>query len=116
MDNLNYTKIELQSYLNDYSVNPQLGQIIFRWRTRMANFKKNFSNGNNDISCALGCDTFDSQEHILNCIAIKTNVPDAKTHYDQLFSKNVSKIKEIISVLTKAFKVRESLLETDTYP
>ena len=110
--------MDSNTYLNNQSVNPQLGQIIFRWRTRMVNFKKNFSNGNKDISCALGCDCFDSQEHILECLAIKakiTNLSGTKIQYNQLFSKNVSKVKEIISLLTKAFKVRESLLETETY-
>ena len=65
MDNLNYREINLQSYLNSSEIHPQLAKTIFKWRTRMVNFKNNFRNGNDDISCALGCRHVDSQESLL---------------------------------------------------
>ena len=117
MNSLLYDEMELQQYLNDPSINPQLGQSIFRWRTRMFNFKKNFRNGNDDISCKFGCDSFDSQEHSLNCVVVKTQMKDlsvtvSQDQYNQLFSKNVTKVKDMAILLNKAYKVRESLLES----
>ena len=114
MENLTYDKIELQTYLNDPSVYPQLGQSLFRWRTRMVNLKKIFRNGNDDISCLFGCDSFDSQEHLLNCLHIKRNskvVQDSNINYKQLFSKHVSKVKNVVILLDKLFKVREAFLQ-----
>lgn len=42
----------------------------------MTNFKCNFKNGNNDISCELGCKEDDSQENILKCQVIKFHLPE----------------------------------------
>ena len=100
MDNLLYDEMGLQQYLNDPLINPQLGQSIFRWRTRMFNFKKNFRNGNDDISCKFGCVSLDSQEHLINCVVIRTKMKDLshteiQLKYSQLFSKNITKIKKI---------------------
>ena len=115
MTNLNYEKIEIQSYMSSKNIFPQLSKQIFKWRTRMMNFKKNFINGFENISCKFGCDCFDSQEHSLNCDAIKTkmtDLPDTTNQYRHLFSRNISKIKSIVILLNKAYKVRESLLES----
>ena len=114
MENLEYDDIRLQRYLNHSSINPQLAQNMFRWRTRMFNFKKNFSNGNDDVLCIFGCDSLDSQEHSLNCQVIKTKLKDLpyKTiQYSQLFSNYPSKIKDVVTWLNKAYEVRELLLE-----
>ena len=83
----------------------------------MFNFKKNFSNGHDDISCMFGCDSLDSQEHSLNCVVIKTKMKDlsdtvTQDQYSQIFSKNISKVKKIAILLNKAYKTRESLLES----
>ena len=114
MTNLNYDNIELQPYLNNELVYPQCAQNIFKWRTRMQNVTKNFSNGNEDLSCKFGCTNFDSQEHLLNCIYIKSKLSDSSvstSQYYDLFSRDVSKVKEIVKILCQALQVREKLLE-----
>ena len=79
----------------------------------MQNFKKNFSNGNNDISCKFGCENFDSQKHSLNCTVIKEKFPDLSVttiQYNDLFSSDVTKIKQIVSRLSQVYKLREALI------
>ena len=71
MDNLNYRDISIQSYLNSSTIYPELAKNIFKWRTRMVNFKTNFRNGNDNLSCALGCRHEDSQEYVLKCEVIQ---------------------------------------------
>ena len=55
MENLMYDKIEIQTYLTSSNIHTNLAKQLFRWRTRMTNFKCNFKNGNLDLSCELGC-------------------------------------------------------------
>ena len=114
MVNLKYENIELQPYLNNETVYPQVAQNIFKWRTRMQNVTKNFSNGSEDLACKFGCSNFDSQEHLLNCIFIQSKFSNSSAstpQYNDLFSRDVSKVKEIVTKLSQALQVREKLLE-----
>ena len=80
----------------------------------MTNFKNNFKNGNDDISCVLGCPHDDSQENLLKCEVVKsslTEVQTTKVKYLDIFSRNILKIKSSSLLLDKAFKVRESILK-----
>ena len=112
MENLKYNELELQNYLKVATIHPQLAQNIFKWRTRMMNFKSNFKNGNNDISCIFGCTHDDSQEDLLKCEGIKstiTEIDKTKFKYLDIFLCDLSKLKATILLLQKAFKVRESI-------
>ena len=91
-----------------------MAKQIFKWKTRIVNFKTNFRNGNGDLSCALGCEVEDSQEMIFKFPVILSNLPDiqvTEVHYSDLFSKNLIKIKQVSQLLQKALKVRENLID-----
>ena len=114
MDNLEYTELNIQQYLNSTKIYPQLAKNIFKWRTRMVNFKCNFKNGSADTLCPLGCQDEDLQENILKCQVILNNITSIASSdvvYANIFSKQVQKIKVTIELLQKAFKVRENLIE-----
>ena len=117
MDNLTYTQLHIQPYLTSSKIYPQLAKYVFKWRTRMEKFKINFRNGSDSIQCPLGCLHDDSQQNILNCDVIKSSTPDLKTskvNYMDIFSRNPLKIKATIDTLVKAYKIRETILETRT--
>ena len=76
----------------------------------MENFKVNFRNGNDDLSCKLGCMEDDSQENFLNCKVIQDYVLTHKTEYFKIFCRNVSEIKSTMQVLLKAWHIRSSLI------
>ena len=104
MDNLNYKDINIQSYLNSSTIYPELA----------VNFKTNFRNGNNNLSCTLGCKHEDSQENVLKCEVVQsvvTEITTANVQYLDIFSKHVSKIKSTELLLDKAFKARQSILD-----
>ena len=114
MDNLQYEKIDIQPYLRSTTIYPNLAKNIFKWRTRMVNFKSNFKNGNINISCPLGCLEEDRQEFIFKCPVILDKLPDIQTSgvkYSDIFSGSVSKIKVTGELLQKAFQVRTNLIE-----
>ena len=82
----------------------------------MVNLKCNFKNGNDDISCALGCNEDDSQENILKCQIIKDNLPEiltTKVNYFDIFSNDITKMISAGALLSKAFKVRETIIDRD---
>ena len=108
MDNLKYDEIELQPYLMSSEIYPDSAKYIFKWRTRMVNFKVNFKNGNDNISCPLGCNDDNTQDLFLNCPMILKNVPNIKTpglKYSDIFSRNIWKIKVIGEILQRVFQV-----------
>ena len=45
MTNINYKGLEIQSYMRSSKIHPHMAKQIFKWRTRMVNFKMNFKNG-----------------------------------------------------------------------
>ena len=110
LDNLKYQTLEIQPYLASSKIYPDLAQKIFKWRTRKENFKVNFRNGNDDLSCKLGCMEDDSQENFLNCKVIQDYVLTHKTDYFKIFSRNVSEVKSTMQVILKAWHIRTSLI------
>ena len=114
MTNLNYDKLEIQSYLTSTNIYPQLAKQIFKWKTRMMNFKMNFKNGSTELFCPLGCPEPDSQDRILHCSVVRSHLPKLEStsiKYEDIFSKNNAKLKETVEVLNLAFIKREKLLE-----
>ena len=118
MDKLIYEKKKIQPYLTSSGIHSHLAMQIFKWRTRMINFKCNFRNGNDNISCVLGCKDIDSQELVLECPKIISHLPDIESttiKYSDIFSNNVIKIKSAGDLLQKAFKVREQLIDKQKF-
>ena len=114
MTGLNYSKLEIQSYMTSANTYPLLAKKIFKWRTRMMSFKMNFQNGSDDLLCPLGCLEIDSQDRILDCPVLKSHMPKLETtsiQYSDIFSKNISKIKKTMELLDAIFIKREKLIE-----
>ena len=51
--NIQYTKLEMATYLKDSKITTDIKQLIFRLRTRMVNVKDNFGTMYGDTSCDL---------------------------------------------------------------
>ena len=92
MTNLKYSNLEIQSYLISENIYPHLAKQIFKWRTRMVNFKMNFKNGSTDLLCPFGCQEEDRQDLILKCPVMISHLPEltsTKIDYNNLFSTNL---------------------------
>lgn len=79
MDNLRYKKLSLQKYLSSDLLSKRESQKLFMFRTRMAQFAKNFPNGTDNFECPI-CkkeNTIDNEAHSLNCEVILKQVPNA---------------------------------------
>ena len=109
MDNLNYEKLDLQTYLKSNFFKTEVQQL-FKFRTRMANVKTNFKNGNEDDICPFqSCDKIDDQEHLLSCVAIHGTTP-SKEKYSDIFSNIPNNARKAIQELMSSMEKRENLL------
>ena len=114
LENLSYETLEIQPYLKTKSIFPQMAQKIFKWRTRMQNFRINFKNGSDNLSCSLGCAHDDSQENILQCNVVRQTVDVSSINYMNIFSTDIVTMNATAQVLDKALQVRKNHLEKYT--
>ena len=113
MKNLEYSELELQPYFKSKLLFKTEAQNLFRYRTRMADFKNNFKNGNTNISCLLCPIGEDSQNHILECEVIVAECPEIKMNtiqYEDIFSRDVNENKKALLALTKAVQTRDFIV------
>ena len=105
MDNLSYSKLEMQKYLKLENLYASGARTLFRYRTRMANFGENFREGSTAVNCPLCGLHLDNQEMAFyNCPVIKANVK-IRGQYEDIFKKNVST--ELVNTLDNISKFRE---------
>ena len=108
MDNLVYPKLKTQNYLKDGEINVQAAKNLFKWRTRAALFKMNYSNSYEDTSCPSCLAEPDTQAHSLECSVIKQMI-DVKGDYLEIFQEDVPS--DISNTLLKISKFREELFK-----
>ena len=97
---------------NDIEVN-----LLHRLRSRSTECKENFKQKNihTNIRCSL-CDVEnEDQRHLLSCKVIKQyirskNITISKVEYQDLFSQDVRKQKEITTLYLELFQIRTTLL------
>jgi len=65
LQNIQYTKLEMQDYLKSQKINLQKKKILFKARTRMLNVKNNFGSSSPCPLCNLH---EDDQINLLECI------------------------------------------------
>lgn len=116
LDNLKYSELQIQPYLINRSIYTPMAQQVFNWRTRMANFRSNFSHGNEDLTCPMGCLHLDSQENILKCEIIQDNIDIdvSSVNYFNIFSSDIQKMKLTFEVLQKVMKIRKEIVGDET--
>ena len=90
MDLLLFIELKKQNYFKDKSITVQAAKNLFRWRTRAALFKMNYSNGYTNTACPCCQDGPDSQEHSFQCSVIQQKV-NVVGEYNDIFNDDVSK-------------------------
>ena len=106
-------KVEREKYLDDPRFSRSDAELLFCLRTRMLDFKMNFSNKyGDDISCRICHVQVECQEHILKCEPLKDKieVPN-NVVYEDIF-KNPDKQLEAVKVIKKMLREREIQMNT----
>ena len=77
----------------------------------MVNVRDNFKMGNPFLSCPLGDNKLDDQQHLLECSQLEPCANDNLNYYD-IFSNDVDKMLSTVTTLKQKFEAREKILET----
>ena len=112
MTNILYSSLKLQPYLKDKKIRPDLAKTLFKFRTRMVNVRDNFKKGSPFLSCPLGDNKLDDQQHLLNCVKLQPTINSDLNYYD-IFSNDIDKMSTTINILKQKFEKREQLLENE---
>ena len=63
MSNIQYNDLKIQNYLKDEKISVKEAHNLFKFRTRVAKFKENFKNKQDEILCPLCLVHPDNQAH-----------------------------------------------------
>ena len=114
LDNLWYSRLELQNYLKLENLNNSQAQTLFRYKVKMAKFGENFREKKNSILCPLCFKHLDSQKMSFeNCSVLKNNVK-ISGNYQQIFNPTVPT--DTVKTLLQIDKFRDETLSRDTRP
>ena len=109
---IQYARLEIQSYFLPNKMPTTLAKFTFLCRTRMVQVGANFKGGNNFPVCPLCKVQYDCQKHLLDC----TKLTEANTicselpQYDNLFSKDLTKMRIVVQNLEEKFRKRQKIL------
>ena len=105
MENVQYTRLEMQQYLKEKCITPVQAKIIFRLRTRMEKFSENFKGGKTTKPCPLCLTSTDTQSHSFKCPILLRSIEISGTIED-IYNQTISR--ETAKTIENIVKFRES--------
>ena len=115
---IQYNKLEIQQYMTSPLFTNSEVDMLHALRSRCTdcrvNFKKKYIHTN--LKCLLCGIEDDDQQYILTCTVIQSyiqskNITVNKVIYEDIFSSDISKQKEITALYMELFKIRNILLK-----
>ena len=100
IDNLSYTKLDMQNYFKLENINAEEARTLFMYRTRMAKYGENFRGQTGPVSCPLCGLHLDSQVMAYNnCLVIKQNI-SLEGNYSDIFKNIISNnlVKSLVNI------------------
>ena len=107
MDNLYYTDLKLQNYLQDEEIPVAEAKNLLRFRTRSAKYKENMKNSYSSIACPVCLVQPDTQVHSTQCPKVITKVK-IQGDYKDIFTNDIPS--DISKTLLKISKFREEFI------
>ena len=118
---IKYPKLETQKYMTSPIFSNEEVNLLHALRSRSTECKENFRQKyiNTNLLCSLCQTENENQQHILTCTVLiekfrSENLSIDQVEYENLFSNNVNKQKEVTQLFMELFKIRETLLEDNS--
>ena len=108
LDDLFYSKLEMQKYLKSNQFSTAQARSVFSFRTRMSNFKENFQGNNGHNPCPLCYLHLDSQALVFQCPIIKQEFP-TNCRFEDIFSDTIPL--SLVENLGNILKYRDNYLQ-----
>ena len=114
LDNLSYSGLRLQKYLNLENMTNLEAQTVFSFRTRMSDYGENYRGVTGPSVCPLCHNHPDSQKWSYECKVINKNVL-IKGRYSNIFSDNIENetVQTIIKITNNLEYPRDDLVVDD---
>ena len=115
MSNIEYVgDLQIQAYLKSNSnLTNDEKSLLFKFRTRMAEFKNNFRNKYENLQCRLCKSEIEDQPHLFYCQILINNCEElaenSDIEFEDIFSTNLKQQQKAIKLIAKIWKVREKL-------
>ena len=108
-----YTDCKGAEYFQKQCFSPDLANILFQFRTRCFLVKNNFRNNykNTNIICPLCQMEDDTQEHLFQCVKIRSSHSSNNSKHEDIFSKNINDLLRVATELKKLVEIRKRLLD-----
>ena len=119
MDGLRYDALEKAAYLSSPIFDSESRRLLLALRTRTVNgIKNDFRGAFVDIKCPLKCGEDDTLQHLLECNVIKihhksSDIAHSDIKYQDVFSEDVVKQKQVTELYQQLLKTRTILLESE---
>ena len=110
MDNLHYSKLEIQNYLKMPGISTEEAQNLFRWRVRMAPLGENYRGGQDHVICPLCHKHLDNEPMALQCNQLKKEM-EIKCRFEDIFKDDISveKAKNLFILNENRIKLEKEL-------
>ena len=107
-ENILYTSLKLQKYLELETLTKKQAIVLFKFRTRMSPFGENFRSGSLSTICPLCLSHVDSQENSLFCPTLRRQL-SLNENYQDIFSQNIPK--DLVQTLFDIYTYRKEFEE-----
>ena len=108
MENLVYKELKMQRYMLNDELNPNQKKILFKFRTRMAEFGENYRGGRAQVICPLCNVHLDNQEMSYQCPQIKSEV-QIEGKIEDIYKEEINV--KTVKTIAKITEVRKSRQE-----
>ena len=120
MCNIKYKKLTTMGYLQSPLFNQDESSLLLRLRTRCVNsIRNNFGGMYLDKNCPVNknCNTLDTLQHLLVCKTVQESIDTSiiathKSIYEDLFSEDISRQKEVTSLYQLLLEMKERILSS----
>ena len=120
---INYDQFKSQMYLKTSRISSYEAKILVRLRSRTVdnvkdNFRRKYKKTGN-FDCMLGCQSRDNQEHILNCVILKSKFDHTQIHpeitHDDIYG-NLDQQVLATQIFSKLIKIRDKIIKDMSSP
>ena len=110
---IQYSELRMSEYLlpNNEDLSIENKQKTFSIRNKMVNIPANFSSRKTEYKC--WCGNNEDMKHIYLCKMLNLEEPEPGLEYEQIYSNNIKKIREINKRFQQNMKKRQELKETE---
>ena len=110
-----YNKIRMAEYLlpNSENITVKEKRQIFEIRNRMTNIPSNFKNQDSDCKCQFGCDEYETQAHVYECLKIHDEEGQGKTEYMNIFEGTVQQQYTVMQIFMRRLEKRNNYIHSE---